>query len=205
MCRFILFYFLLTQPFSSLLFWAANGQLQSGYVYNWTSWIDDYGFGKCTDIKKCNVFPDGKPFPQSNDWRRKSYVYVWHTMGENNTSLQIFMCPHTNSLTVFLSVRLLWLFQVSIMRRVTVPPPVWPSTPPTSRWAPRSWRSWSTGSVSAGSTAPSPRTTVSSTSQVESNSPAYTTLSVSMFQPDRQHKPRESIIYNSPSHSLSLR
>lgn len=61
---------------------AANGQLHSGYVYNWTSWLDDYGFGKCPDVKKCNVFPDGKPFPQSNDWRRKSYVYVWHTMGE---------------------------------------------------------------------------------------------------------------------------
>ncbi|XP_056875989.1 protein QNR-71 isoform X2 [Takifugu flavidus] len=60
----------------------ANGQLRSGYVYNWTSWLDDYGFGKCPDVKKCNVFPDGKPFPQSNDWRRKSYVYVWHTMGQ---------------------------------------------------------------------------------------------------------------------------
>ncbi|XP_047239181.1 protein QNR-71 isoform X2 [Girardinichthys multiradiatus] len=60
----------------------ANGQLRSGYVYNWISWLDDYGFGKCTDTTKCNVFPDGKPFPQSNDWRRKSYVYVWHTMGQ---------------------------------------------------------------------------------------------------------------------------
>ncbi|GAA6232474.1 transmembrane glycoprotein NMB isoform X1 [Lates japonicus] len=61
---------------------SANGQVRSGYVYNWTSWLDDYGFGKCTDTTKCNVFPDGKPFPQSNDWRRKSYVYVWHTMGQ---------------------------------------------------------------------------------------------------------------------------
>ncbi|XP_059206052.1 protein QNR-71 [Centropristis striata] len=60
----------------------ANGQVRSGYVYNWTSWMDDYGFGKCTDKTKCNVFPDGKPFPQSNDWRRKSYVYVWHAMGQ---------------------------------------------------------------------------------------------------------------------------
>ncbi|KAM4550410.1 protein QNR-71 isoform 1-T1 [Fundulus diaphanus] len=61
---------------------SANGQLRSGYVYNWTSWLDDYGFGKCTDTTRCNVFPDRKPFPQSNDWRRKSYVYVWHTMGQ---------------------------------------------------------------------------------------------------------------------------
>ncbi|KAM7384063.1 hypothetical protein PAMA_011421 [Pampus argenteus] len=60
----------------------ANGQVRSGYVYNWTSWMDDYGFGKCTDMVKCNVFPDGKPFPQSNDWRRKNYVYVWHSMGQ---------------------------------------------------------------------------------------------------------------------------
>ncbi|XP_017279567.1 protein QNR-71 [Kryptolebias marmoratus] len=63
---------------------SANGQVRSGYVYNWTSWLDDYGFGKCPDVKKCNVFPDGKPFPQSSSWRRKSYVYVWHTMGQYN-------------------------------------------------------------------------------------------------------------------------
>ncbi|KAM9838280.1 protein QNR-71 [Aulostomus maculatus] len=61
---------------------SANGQVRSGYVFNWTSWLDDYGFGKCPDTTKCNVFPDGKPFPQSNDWRRKGYVYVWHTMGQ---------------------------------------------------------------------------------------------------------------------------
>ncbi|XP_065327167.1 protein QNR-71 isoform X1 [Pelmatolapia mariae] len=61
---------------------SANGQVRSGYVYNWTSWLDDYGFGKCIDKAKCNVFPDGRPFPQSNDWRRKSYIYVWHTMGQ---------------------------------------------------------------------------------------------------------------------------
>ncbi|KAJ8371518.1 hypothetical protein AAFF_G00307550 [Aldrovandia affinis] len=61
---------------------SANGQVRSGYVYSWSSWLDDYGFGKCTDLTKCNVFPDGKPFPQSNDWSRKGYVYVWHTMGQ---------------------------------------------------------------------------------------------------------------------------
>lgn len=60
----------------------ANGQVRSGYVYNWTSWLEDYGYGKCVDQKKCNVFPDGKPFPQSNDWRHKNYVYVWHTRGQ---------------------------------------------------------------------------------------------------------------------------
>uniref|UniRef100_A0A8C6UBB6 Glycoprotein (transmembrane) nmb n=1 Tax=Neogobius melanostomus TaxID=47308 RepID=A0A8C6UBB6_9GOBI len=60
----------------------ANGQVRSGYVYNWTSWLEDYGYGRCADPKKCNVFPDGKPFPQSNDWRHKNYVYVWHTRGQ---------------------------------------------------------------------------------------------------------------------------
>uniref|UniRef100_A0A4W4F072 PKD domain-containing protein n=1 Tax=Electrophorus electricus TaxID=8005 RepID=A0A4W4F072_ELEEL len=60
----------------------ADGQLLSGYVYNWMSWLDDYGFGRCTDLKRCNVFPDGKPFPQHSDWRRRDYVYVWHTMGQ---------------------------------------------------------------------------------------------------------------------------
>ncbi|CAL1583759.1 unnamed protein product [Knipowitschia caucasica] len=60
----------------------ANGQLRSGYVYSWSSWLEDYGFGKCQDTNQCNVFPDGKPFPQSNDWRHKNYVYVWHTRGQ---------------------------------------------------------------------------------------------------------------------------
>ncbi|XP_077446372.1 protein QNR-71 isoform X2 [Stigmatopora argus] len=61
---------------------SANGQALTGFVFNWTSWMDDYGFGKCTDPTKCNVFPDGKPFLQSSDWRRKNYVYVWHMMGQ---------------------------------------------------------------------------------------------------------------------------
>ncbi|XP_041098474.1 protein QNR-71-like [Polyodon spathula] len=58
--------------------WVQPGE----YLYNWTSWIEDYGFGNCTNKLKCNVFPDGKPFPQHLDWRRNSYVYVWHTMGQ---------------------------------------------------------------------------------------------------------------------------
>lgn len=61
---------------------SANGQVRSGYVYTWTSWLEDYGYGKCVDPKRCNVFPDGKPFPQSNDWRHKNYIYVWHTRGQ---------------------------------------------------------------------------------------------------------------------------
>ncbi|XP_072303379.1 transmembrane glycoprotein NMB [Eucyclogobius newberryi] len=60
----------------------ANGQVRSGNVYNWTSWLEDYGYGKCLDSNQCNVFPDGKAFPQTNDWRHKNYVYVWHTRGQ---------------------------------------------------------------------------------------------------------------------------
>ena len=89
----------ITLPVPSLLL--ANGQVRSGFVYNWTSWLDDYGFGKCTDLKKCNVFPDGKPFPQSNDWRHKGYVYVWHTMGKGgHTHTHSFFQAHTHTLTL---------------------------------------------------------------------------------------------------------
>lgn len=57
---------------------SASGQGRLGSV----GWLDDYGFGKCMDKKSCNVFPDGKPFPQTSDWRHRGYVYVWHTMGQ---------------------------------------------------------------------------------------------------------------------------
>lgn len=89
--------------FNPFTFLSANGQVRSGYVFNWTSWLDDYGFGKCTDLKRCNVFPDGKPFPQTSDWRHRGYVYVWHTMGEfqpftdpNDISALIIQCNYTN-------------------------------------------------------------------------------------------------------------
>ncbi|XP_062867784.1 protein QNR-71 isoform X2 [Trichomycterus rosablanca] len=60
----------------------ANGQALSAHMRNWSSWLDYYGFEKCTDLKHCDVFPDRKPFPQSSDWRHKGYVYIWHTMGQ---------------------------------------------------------------------------------------------------------------------------
>lgn len=118
---------------------AANGQLHSGHVYNWTSWLDDYGFGKCPDVKKCNVFPDGKPFPQSNDWRRKSYVYVWHTMGGGGLGpLQVLLFAKAAKMTLCVC-HPRWS-QASTTRRATAPPPASPSTPPTSHWGRRSWR-----------------------------------------------------------------
>ncbi|XP_061738394.1 protein QNR-71 isoform X1 [Nerophis ophidion] len=60
---------------------SADGQVHPRSPYNWTTWLDRVGFGKCRNPAKCNVFPDGKPLPRSN-WRDKNYVYVWHTMGQ---------------------------------------------------------------------------------------------------------------------------
>ncbi|XP_028847467.1 protein QNR-71-like isoform X2 [Denticeps clupeoides] len=70
--------------FTAALEFPADGMEASAkdQLSNWTSWMEDYGFGKCVDPKSCNVFPDGKPFPQTNDWRQRSYVYVWHSMGQ---------------------------------------------------------------------------------------------------------------------------
>ncbi|XP_072139086.1 protein QNR-71, partial [Mobula birostris] len=52
------------------------------YVYNWTSWIDDYGWFNCTKFSNCNIFPDGQIFPRQLDWRRRNFVYIWHTQGQ---------------------------------------------------------------------------------------------------------------------------
>uniref|UniRef100_A0A4W3JQR0 Glycoprotein nmb n=1 Tax=Callorhinchus milii TaxID=7868 RepID=A0A4W3JQR0_CALMI len=52
------------------------------YVYNWTSWIDDYGWFNCTKFTKCNIFPDGHPVPRHTEWRRKNFIYIWHTQGQ---------------------------------------------------------------------------------------------------------------------------
>uniref|UniRef100_A0A8B9L488 PMEL/NMB N-terminal domain-containing protein n=1 Tax=Astyanax mexicanus TaxID=7994 RepID=A0A8B9L488_ASTMX len=66
-----------------------------------------------TGYTRCNVFPDGKPFPLHSDWRRRGYVYVWHTMGKNpvrETSLhilQVMILPP--SLFLSLQIRSPWL------------------------------------------------------------------------------------------------
>lgn len=36
------------------------------------------------------MFPDGKAFPQTNDWRQRSYVYVWHALGGD--IIWVFVC-----------------------------------------------------------------------------------------------------------------
>ncbi|XP_054847429.1 transmembrane glycoprotein NMB [Eublepharis macularius] len=56
--------------------------LSDQYVYNWTQWIDDCGRQNCTHNNSHNVFPDGRPFPHHHDWRRRNFVYMFHTLGQ---------------------------------------------------------------------------------------------------------------------------
>ncbi|XP_062979896.1 transmembrane glycoprotein NMB isoform X2 [Elgaria multicarinata webbii] len=56
--------------------------LPDQYVYNWTAWIDDCGWPNCTHNNSHNVFPDGRPFPRGHDWRRRNFIYVFHTLGQ---------------------------------------------------------------------------------------------------------------------------
>ncbi|XP_030359586.1 transmembrane glycoprotein NMB isoform X1 [Strigops habroptila] len=57
-------------------------QDQQVYVYNWTEWIDNCGWENCTSNYSHNVFPDGRPFPHYPGWRRRNFVYVFHTFGQ---------------------------------------------------------------------------------------------------------------------------
>ncbi|XP_032159826.1 transmembrane glycoprotein NMB [Mustela erminea] len=49
------------------------------YVYNWT---EEGGWGNDHSQHHHHVFPDGKPFPHHPGWRRCSFVYVFHTLGQ---------------------------------------------------------------------------------------------------------------------------
>ncbi|KAJ7396268.1 Protein QNR-71 [Pitangus sulphuratus] len=55
---------------------------QQVYVYNWTEWIDNCVWENCTSNHSHNVFPDGRPFPHHPGWRRRNFVYVFHTFGQ---------------------------------------------------------------------------------------------------------------------------
>uniref|UniRef100_F6YRV9 Transmembrane glycoprotein NMB n=1 Tax=Monodelphis domestica TaxID=13616 RepID=F6YRV9_MONDO len=52
------------------------------YVYNWTVWTEERDSGKCPNKSAHHVFPDGKPFPCHPGWKRKNFVYVFHTLGQ---------------------------------------------------------------------------------------------------------------------------
>lgn len=49
------------------------------YVYNWT---EESGWGNDHSQDHHHVFPDGKPLPHHPGWRRCSFVYVFHTLGQ---------------------------------------------------------------------------------------------------------------------------
>nr|XP_009674769.1 PREDICTED: transmembrane glycoprotein NMB [Struthio camelus australis] len=56
--------------------------LQDPYVYNWTKWINNCGWENCSTTPSHNVFPDGRPFPHHPDWKRRNFVYLFHTFGQ---------------------------------------------------------------------------------------------------------------------------
>ncbi|XP_074051567.1 transmembrane glycoprotein NMB [Macrotis lagotis] len=61
-----------------------NGTASSpdSYVYNWTMWTEERDWGKCPNRSAHHVFPDGKPFPCHPGWKRKNFVYVFHTLDQ---------------------------------------------------------------------------------------------------------------------------
>ncbi|XP_051817441.1 transmembrane glycoprotein NMB [Antechinus flavipes] len=50
------------------------------YVYNWT--MEERDWGKCPNRSTHHVFPDGKPFPCHPGWKKKNFVYIFHTLGQ---------------------------------------------------------------------------------------------------------------------------
>uniref|UniRef100_A0A7N5KMC1 PMEL/NMB N-terminal domain-containing protein n=1 Tax=Ailuropoda melanoleuca TaxID=9646 RepID=A0A7N5KMC1_AILME len=56
--------------------------LYDEYVYNWTQWIDDCSWVNCTHNNSYNVFPDGKSFPYHHGWRRRNFIFIFHTLGQ---------------------------------------------------------------------------------------------------------------------------
>ncbi|XP_069504425.1 transmembrane glycoprotein NMB [Ambystoma mexicanum] len=60
----------------------SSSSLSAGeFVYNWTQWLDYCDSGNCFNGSASN-FPDGRPFPPHHDWRRKNFIYVFHTLGQ---------------------------------------------------------------------------------------------------------------------------
>jgi len=89
-------------------------QDQQLYVYNWTEWIDNCGLENCTSNHSHNVFPDGRPFPRYPGWRRRNFVYVFHTFGQYcNTSLSLadtakpVFTLYTNSFVEYVLIKVL--------------------------------------------------------------------------------------------------
>ncbi|XP_049637407.1 transmembrane glycoprotein NMB [Suncus etruscus] len=57
-----------------------TGPLPETYVYNWTAGTDNGDWGNSSGHH--HVFPDGRPFPRPPGWRKRHFVYVFHTFGQ---------------------------------------------------------------------------------------------------------------------------
>ncbi|XP_001497861.1 transmembrane glycoprotein NMB isoform X1 [Equus przewalskii] len=59
-----------------------TGPSPDPFVYNWTAWTEDDDWGNDSSQGHHNVFPDGKPFPRPPGWKKRNFVYVFHTLGQ---------------------------------------------------------------------------------------------------------------------------
>ncbi|KAG8139094.1 hypothetical protein E2320_001875 [Naja naja] len=77
--------------------------LSDEYVYNWTQWIDDCSWINCTHNNSYNVFPDGKSFPYHHGWRRRNFIFIFHTLGQYyqiKGGSSVMMSINTTNITV---------------------------------------------------------------------------------------------------------
>ncbi|KAK7821829.1 hypothetical protein U0070_004793, partial [Myodes glareolus] len=51
-------------------------------VYNWTAGAEGGDWEGGTGQSQHLAFPDGKPFPRPHGWKKWSFVYVFHTLGQ---------------------------------------------------------------------------------------------------------------------------
>lgn len=51
-------------------------------AYNWTAEAEDGEWEGDTSQSQHLKFPDGKPFPRPHGWKKWSFVYVFHTLGQ---------------------------------------------------------------------------------------------------------------------------
>lgn len=63
-----------------------TGPSPDPFVYNWTAWTEDDDWGNDSSQGHHNVFPDGKPFPRPPGWKKRNFVYVFHTLGWTSTN-----------------------------------------------------------------------------------------------------------------------
>ncbi|XP_014641879.1 PREDICTED: transmembrane glycoprotein NMB [Ceratotherium simum simum] len=59
-----------------------TGPSPDPFVYNWAAWSEDNDRENDTSQDHHNVFPDGKPFPHPPGWKKRNFVYVFHTLGQ---------------------------------------------------------------------------------------------------------------------------